>query len=43
MTVTGLPVAFAAPIPEAIKPSMPLAPRLARKKTSRSRAGSDSS
>ena len=29
--VVGLPVAWAAPIPEEIRPSIPLAPRLQRK------------
>ena len=37
----GLPLATAAPIPEEISPSMPLAPRLARRRTSAPAAGQE--
>ena len=41
--VVGLPLAAAAPIPEEIRPSMPFAPRLQRKRASVSTEGRNAS
>ena len=41
--VVGRPLAWAAPIPEEMRPSMPLAPRLQRKRASVSLGGRNAS